>query len=165
MRLSVSFLDNSYLPCHIWVSGVFGETLFIASLRGFATDTTKDIELTKINQSEESLVSETAIWCFWECNGFNAGSIEEFGKKTSFDKGFIASMNKFAVSCRFVQIYLRILTILTWKNLYFAKFSTEFIEIHGWLPLTFFICLLNQLRFFNSIIVQMSEKRDSSNRQ
>ena len=29
--------------------------------------------------------------------------------------------------------------------------------------LTFFICLHNQLSSFNSIIVQMSEKRDSSN--
>ena len=38
-----------------------------------------------------------------------------------------------------------------------------FIEIQGWLLLTFFICLHNQLSSFNSIIVQMSEKRDSSN--
>ena len=37
------------------------------------------------------------------------------------------------------------------------------IEIQGWLLLTFFICLHNQLSSFNSIIVQMSEKRDSSN--
>ena len=35
----------------------------------------------------------------------------------------------------------------------------KFIEIRGWLLLTFFICLHNQLRSFNSIIVQMSEKR------
>ena len=41
----------------------------------------------------------------------------------------------------------------------------KFIEIQGWLLLTFFICLHNQLSSFNSIIVQMSEKRDSSNRQ
>ena len=40
-----------------------------------------------------------------------------------------------------------------------------FIEIKGWLLLTFFICLQNQLSCFNSIIVQMSEKRDLSNRQ
>ena len=33
------------------------------------------------------------------------------------------------------------------------------IEIQGWLLLTFFICLHNQLSSFNSIIVQMSEKR------
>ena len=33
-----------------------------------------------------------------------------------------------------------------------------FIEIQGWLLLTFFICLHNQLSSFNSIIVQMSEK-------
>ena len=57
------------------------------------------------------------------------------------------------------------LTILTWKNLCFAEFSTKFIAIQGWLLLTFFICLLNQLSSFNSTIVQMSEKRDSSNRQ
>ena len=35
----------------------------------------------------------------------------------------------------------------------------KFIEIQGWLLLTFFICLHNQLSFFNSIIVQMSKKR------
>ena len=40
-----------------------------------------------------------------------------------------------------------------------------FIEMQGWLLLTFFICLHNQLSSFNSIIVQISEKRDSSNRQ
>ena len=40
-----------------------------------------------------------------------------------------------------------------------------FIEIQGWLLLTFFICLHNQLSSFNSIIVQMSEKRNSSNRK
>ena len=34
-----------------------------------------------------------------------------------------------------------------------------FIEIQGWLLLTFFICLHNQLSSFNSIIVQMSEKQ------
>ena len=51
-------------------------------------------------------------------------------------------------------------TILTWKNLFFAEFSTKFIEIQGWLLLTFFICLLNQLTSVNSIIVQMPEKRD-----
>ena len=31
----------------------------------------------------------------------------------------------------------------------------KFIEIRGWLLLTFSICLHNQLRSFNSIIVQM----------
>ena len=36
------------------------------------------------------------------------------------------------------------------------------IETHGWLLLTIFICLRNQLSSFNSIIVQVSEKRDSS---
>ena len=34
----------------------------------------------------------------------------------------------------------------------------KFIEIQGWLLLTFFICFHNQLSSFNSIIVQMSEK-------
>ena len=43
--------------------------------------------------------------------------------------------------------------------------AQKIIEIQGWLLLTFFICLHNQLSSFNSIIVQMSEKRDSSNRQ
>ena len=38
----------------------------------------------------------------------------------------------------------------------------KFIEIQGWLLLTFFICLHNQLSSFNSIIVQMSKKRDLS---
>ena len=36
--------------------------------------------------------------------------------------------------------------------------------MHGWLLLTFFLCLHNQLSSFNSIIVQMSEKRDLSKR-
>ena len=35
----------------------------------------------------------------------------------------------------------------------------KFIEIQGWLLLTFFICLHNQLSSFSSIVVQMSEKR------
>ena len=33
----------------------------------------------------------------------------------------------------------------------------KFIKMQGWLLLTFFICLHNQLSSFNSIIVQMSE--------
>ena len=41
----------------------------------------------------------------------------------------------------------------------------KFIEIQGWLLLTFFICLHNQLSSFNFIIIQISEKRDSSSRQ
>ena len=41
----------------------------------------------------------------------------------------------------------------------------KFIEIQGWLLLIFFICLHNQLSYFNSIIVEMSEKHDSSSRQ
>ena len=41
----------------------------------------------------------------------------------------------------------------------------KFIEVQGWLRRTFFICLHNQLSSFNFIIVQMSEKHDSSSRQ
>ena len=37
----------------------------------------------------------------------------------------------------------------------------KFIEMQGWLLLTFFLCLHNQLSYFNSIIVEISEKRDS----
>ena len=37
----------------------------------------------------------------------------------------------------------------------------KFIEIQSCLLLTFFTCLHNQLSSLNSIIVQMSEKRDS----
>ena len=52
------------------------------------------------------------------------------------------------------------LTILIWrKNLGFSKLSTKFIEIQGRLRLAFFICLHKQLSSFNSITVQMSEKR------
>ena len=38
----------------------------------------------------------------------------------------------------------------------------KFIEIQGWLLLTFFIYLHNQSSSFNTIIVQKPEKRDSS---
>ena len=41
----------------------------------------------------------------------------------------------------------------------------KFIEIEGWLRLTFFICLHKQLSSFNFIIVQISEKHDLSSRQ
>ena len=41
----------------------------------------------------------------------------------------------------------------------------KFIEVQGWLLRTFFICLHNQLSSFNSIIVQMTEKHDSSSGQ
>ena len=40
----------------------------------------------------------------------------------------------------------------------------KFIEI-GWLLLRFFICLHKQLSYFNSVIVQVSEKHDSSSWQ
>ena len=49
------------------------------------------------------------------------------------------------------------------EELDFTEFSIKFIEVQGWLLLTFFMCLHNQLGSFNSNIVQMSEKRDSSN--
>ena len=55
-----------------------------------------------------------------------------------------------------------LLTILPWKNLHFTSSVQQLIEIQGWLLLTIFICLHNQLSSFNSIIVQMSEKCDSS---
>ena len=41
----------------------------------------------------------------------------------------------------------------------------KFIEKQGWLFLTFFICLHNQLSSFNYFIVQISEKHDSSSGQ
>ena len=58
------------------------------------------------------------------------------------------------------------LTVFTWKRTCALLNSVQiFIEIQGWLLLTFFICLHNQLSSFNSIIVQMPEKGDSLNRQ
>ena len=51
------------------------------------------------------------------------------------------------------------------EKLVLKRIHTKIFEMQGWLLLTFFICLHNQLSSFNSIIVQMSEKRDSSNRQ
>ena len=57
------------------------------------------------------------------------------------------------------------LTIRTGKTGALLNSVQKFTEKQGWLLLTFFICLHNQLSSFNSIIVQMSEKRDSSNRQ
>ena len=54
------------------------------------------------------------------------------------------------------------LAMLTWKNLCLLQ---KFIELQVWLLLTFLVCLHNQLSCFNSIMVQMSEKRDSSGRQ
>ena len=41
----------------------------------------------------------------------------------------------------------------------------NFIETQGWLLLTFFLCLHNQLSSFNPAIVQVPEKRDSSSKQ
>ena len=41
----------------------------------------------------------------------------------------------------------------------------KFIETQDWLLLMLFICLHKQLFSFNSIMVQMSEKRDLSSKQ
>ena len=62
--------------------------------------------------------------------------------------------------------FAKFLATLTLKN-FFALLNSvqKFIETQDWLLLTFFISLHNQLSSFNSIIVQISEKRDSSNRQ
>ena len=49
------------------------------------------------------------------------------------------------------------------ENSCFTELVQKLIEIQGWLLLTFFIYLHNQLSSFNSIIIHMSEKRDSSN--
>ena len=68
----------------------------------------------------------------------------------------MAKCKKVARKCENIDVDL---TILTWKTCPLLK---KFIEIQGWLLLRFFICLHNQLCSFNSIIVQMSEKRDSS---
>ena len=56
------------------------------------------------------------------------------------------------------------LTIHTGKTCALLNSLKKFIENQGWLLLRFFMCFHNQLISFNSIIVQMSEKLDSSNR-
>ena len=56
------------------------------------------------------------------------------------------------------------LKILTGKTCALLNSVQKLIEMQGWLLLTFFVCLHNQWSFFNSIIVQMSEKRDYWNR-
>ena len=50
-----------------------------------------------------------------------------------------------------------ILTIVTGKSLCFTDLAQIFIEIQGWVLLTFLICLHNQ-NFLDSIIVHMSDK-------
>ena len=57
------------------------------------------------------------------------------------------------------------LTILTWKNLGFTEFSTKIRWNTRLAASDVSICLHNQLSYFNSIIVQISEKTYSSNRQ
>ena len=56
--------------------------------------------------------------------------------------------------------FAKFLATLTLKN-FFALLNSvqKFIETQDWLLLTFFISLHNQLSSFNSIIVQISEKR------
>ena len=67
----------------------------------------------------------------------------------------VRDMEDFARGMRLNHTHMEEL-VLYWKKI---------IEIQGWLLLTLFICLHNQLSSFNSIIEQMSEKRNSSNRQ
>ena len=78
---------------------------------------------------------------------------------------FFPAFCKFPVTVAESSKGLKVLTILTGKNLYFTEFSTK---IHWNLRLAasdVFICSYNQLSSSNSIIAQMSEKRHSSNRQ
>ena len=64
-------------------------------------------------------------------------------KKTDKEGQIVVQLNSF----------IHKLTILTWKNFALLNSVQKFIEIKGWLLLTFFICLHNQLSSFNSIIV------------
>ena len=70
------------------------------------------------------------------------------------------------VRLRTERLWVRI-PLLSPNNTHVEELDSvqEFNEIRGWLLLTFFICLHDQLSSFNSIIVQMSEKHDSSSRQ
>ena len=77
----------------------------------------------------------------------------------------ILSGQGFLVVLLSLLIYQIYLTILTGKACALLNSVQRFIEIQGWLLLTFSICPHNQLSSFNSIIVGMSEKGDSSNRQ
>ena len=56
-------------------------------------------------------------------------------------------------------------TYITWRTCALLNSVQKFIEILGWLLMRFFLCLHSQFSSFNPIIVQVSEKRDSSNRQ
>ena len=95
------------------------------------------------------LVTQNAIHChsfflfFWPSAAFGL-----------IGKGFLSVFNLSLPKTRVTNIQLvsldtldtclrtSSLTILTWnKNFCFAEFSTKFIEIQGWLLLTFFICL------------------------
>ena len=67
--------------------------------------------------------------------------------------------NLFKISKKHYVTILDKLNDLPGKNFCFTEFSTKFMEILGWLLLTFFIYLNDQLSSFNSIIIQMSEKR------
>ena len=71
-----------------------------------------------------------------------------------------------SVRLRTEWLWVRV-PLLSLNNTHMEELDSvqEFNEIRGWLLLTFFICLHDQLSSFNSIIVQMSEKHDSSSRQ
>ena len=58
-----------------------------------------------------------------------------------------------------------LLTILTGKNLGFAEFITKIYSNTGLAASDVFDMFTQLIKSFNFIMVQMSEKRDSSNRQ
>ena len=63
-----------------------------------------------------------------------------------------------------IYLYIRKLTCLLTRYSHGSTYVLlnsvqKFTEIQVWLLLTFVICLHNQLSSFNSIIIQMSEKR------
>ena len=106
-----------------------------------------------------------------ECPEFNSGNpklnsgrrshsgMNRFIKQTE-NEWFLLSASFMA---KFEMVFT--LTTITGKTRGLLNSVQKFIEIQGWLSLTFFICLNSQLSSFNSIIVQISEKRNSSNRQ
>ena len=70
-----------------------------------------------------------------------------------------------ALSTATNRLYKYIATTINDTHMEELDSVQKFIEIEGWLLLKFFICLHDQLSSFNSIIVQMFEKHDSSSRQ
>ena len=63
-----------------------------------------------------------------------------------------------ATPCSFNDTHVEELVLLLYS-------VQKCIEIQGWMLQKFFICLHHPLNSFNLIMVQMSEKRDSSKRQ